>query len=245
MQRKKKNIKKLFNWRMKQNSGMQSTQTNVEESKSSVTTLSTDIPLPALFHRSCKTLLYDTFLNIIDSGSLSLLVIHGQPSIEELVEAWGDILQEHSELIKSNKTQSISDLFKKITYTEWKIVFLEKGLWLLKHEYNEKIATDIANMGYDLIVANDDRETYLRQIYGVETDAKFLIVQLNQYKTEYSILCPKDQQVKTLTLIDYERDIAILSKFMGYRINKKEITVFEFDGIVNYYLETVQKEKQK
>lgn len=220
-------------------SGTASTPMNPEPKEPSGPTLPEATLSEDMYHQKCKTLLYSTYIEIQTTGSLSLLTICGEPTEDQLEQAWDEIQQEYSDLIRTEKTTNVFDLYQKLSYTRFKLEYLGWVLPYLKAEYKQEYAERIASLGYDLIEWNEDREKYLQQIYLVENDAKFLIVQLNQLSSEYKKINPgaSGSDVER-TAMDYEKELAILSRFMGRWIRASEITVFEFCAIVNAYLET-------
>jgi hypothetical protein len=46
-------------------------------------------------------------------------------------------------------------------------------------------------------------------------------------------------------MIDYEKELRILSKFMGYNIRKQDITVMEYCSILNAYIENAEAIKKQ
>lgn len=241
MQRKKKHTGKLNGSQMSQANGMQSLQTD-----QSLEQTSHKEPLSGTFHQSCQTLLYDSFIRVLTGEGLHLLVIAGVPSPEQLKSAWEAILQEYSGLIKTEKSDSYFSLHKKIAYTEWQLSFFDSSLGYLKLQYDREIAEKIAELGYELIQDLPDRTAYLKQIYLLESEAKTLVVLLNQYHNEYKTLYPDEQVPKgERTIPDYDKELAILSKYVGFRLKKTEITVSEFCGYASLYLEEVREQKKR
>lgn len=176
-------------------------------------------------------------------GSVKELLIDGDAAEMDLQIAWQNILQEYYELIKTDKSANIFELWKKILYTSWKIQFVDICISALRFKYDAEIAEHLMLLGYDYVQNIKEEGLYLRQLELVESEAKTLIVFLNQYSAEYQLLCPQDKQEEAAnrTLMDYEKEITWLSKFMGYRIKKDEVTVLEYCGIVNTYLESTKK----
>lgn len=115
---------------------------------------------------------------------------------------------------------------------------LSASVAYLKVEYSGEIAEALMLLGYDLVEDLEDREAYLRQIYMVESEAKTLVIMLNQYVNEYKLMFPEGEYKRTRA--DYEKELAILGKYMGYRLN--DITVSEFAGIVNLYMDQIKKD---
>lgn len=180
----------------------------------------------------------DRWINIMLTGNLIFLVINGEPGPKELLHAWNLITDEYSELIKSDKSDDVFDVYKKIESTKFKLFYIATTLDYLKAEYDYELAESLASMGYFFIQDLPDRKDYLGQIFKVETEAKFLIVLLNQYTNEYNILMKDHEDVSIKrTVMDYEKELMILSKHQGYRIRKEQTTVTEYAAIINTYIE--------
>lgn len=194
----------------------------------------------AMFHQTCQTLKYSTFIKLVCGKSIALLTISGLPEPQALADAWEAILTEYSTLIETGKSKNIFELYKRIVRTQWLFTFLSEATNHLKKEYDQTIAQTIFELGYDYIQEDDNREEYLKQIYLVESEAKSLVIVLNQLNNEYKLLCPVASQEIERTEMDYYKELAILGKFQGGRINADDITVFEFAAIVNSYLDYIK-----
>lgn len=174
-----------------------------------------------------------------------MLIISGQPTNKQLQEAWVEIRSEYAESIKTQKTTIVFDLYKKIIYTQWKMFALESLIFQLEEEFEEEAAMMLVELGFDLIENLTDRVAYLKQLEGVRIEANVLIVMLNQYVLEYEAAVNEDavntsgQPVE----LDSDKELAALSRFQGYRINKNKITVAEFIAIVNSFLDYIKNNK--
>jgi hypothetical protein len=244
MRPKIKFIKTLKRLLMNQDNGLLSIQTNTEMTNSLEQTKPMESQLKGTYHQTCKTLKYADFLIALITGDLKSLVISGEIDTDILKETWQDILQEYSSYLKTDKSESIFDCWKKLEYTKWKMNFVAYSLEALKIKYSQVIAEELQKVGYDYIVDNGDSEDYFRQIYNVQMEAKNLVVFYNQYAAEYTKLCPEaDREPITRDEMSYEKELRILGRFMGYNIRKEDITVFEFCSIINTYIESNKKSK--
>ncbi len=150
---------------------------------------------------------------------------------------WDEIRAEFSEAIKTPKSSTIFDCWKKIESLTTKMNFVSLACNYLKHSYDTQIAEQLMLHGYDYVQDLPERDAYLKQIYLVETEAKTLVIILNQCYNEYRLLCPEGAGEDERTIVDYDKELAIISKFVGHRVNKFEITVSEFCAYANLYLE--------
>lgn len=225
----KSNKKRKYS-QTKQGSGSESTPRNQAKSKSQSSaqgnTHSNSSSAPTI-----HTMMYGKFLRILLEE-------------QEKPENWQQILEDYVDEIKTIKSETAFQVLKNFAYTDWKINFLfgnenpktYGALHLLKMQYDSEIAEMIMLSGFDLIQPLEDREQYLKQIYIVETQAKTLIVLLNQYDKEYKLLT-NVENVEKRKRSDYEKEISIISKFCGYRIDKEKTPVIEWCAHVNNYVE--------
>lgn len=195
-----------------------------------------------ILHQSCQTLTLDRFISIMVSGSLRFLIIKGNPTDEELSEAWESIVSEYSDLVKTNQSDNVFEVYKRIIHTQWQIGFIDLLLEELAKGYDEDIAKELADVGYT-IVEKDTWKEYFQQITRVKTEAKYLIVQLNQFTNEYQMLMKDEPDAVKRSPAEYEKEIAILSKFQGFRIVKEKTTVAEYCGIINAFIDYHKAQK--
>ena len=237
MRRKAKYLLKPLNWLLKQARRMRSTQTAQEKNAASRQPNQPATPSKSTFHQSIETLPYKTFLDIHITGNLDLLTIEGTADPMALVLSWNEILMEYSDAIKTKKSSTLFQLSRKILKNNWLIKLVDDCVLILKYGYDEQVANVLYEQGYSLVQNLPDREQYLKQIYRVQTEAKILIVLQNQYNIEYKTLNPVGAPPQARSMVDYEKELRILSKFMGYSIRSHQITTMEFVSILNAYLE--------
>lgn len=219
MNKNSKFTKRLKCWLTEQMSGSESTKMKTENSNTSLPVQPNIVSKPL----SAQTMPYGQFLDII---------LGEQPEPTE----WPEIVIDYLDAVKTPKSENIFECKKKILRIEWLIRALDENLWLLKIEFDEDCAKFIQEQGYSLIANIEDRSEYLKQIYNVETEAKTLIILLGQYRIEHDILSG-NKEGKVRTRVSYEKDIAVLSKFQGYRIDIWTTSVMQWAGILNTYME--------
>lgn len=217
-------FKKRKNLQTKPESGLESTEMDLEKNKSQSYPPENNTHTNISFHQ----ITYGKFLSILFDE-------------ESKPKNWNEILEEYIDAIKTPKSRSIFEVSKKVAECEWKmhLLFGDKehmgAIPFLKEMYDQEIAEIIMLAGYDFIQPLKDREQYLKQIYRVETQAKTLVVLLNQYDKELQLLCPDGES--TRTRMDYEKEIIMVSKVIGFLIKKDEIKLSEWCAAVNFYIE--------
>lgn len=217
-------LKRLLRWPIEQEPGLGSTPTNSESTIQSREQKQSNIPLGDGLLLTCSNLLYSDYLEIMQDK-------------KEAPANWEDILQEYSSLIKTEKSTNVFDLLKKINFAAFKLTAVnEITLFMKKYGWDEEFSNTLAELGFDYI-EECEGEDLLRKIFLVETEAKSFFVLLNQYHAEYKRMVPEELQDETRQEIDYLKELAILSKFIGHRIKPNEIYVIEFCAIVNTFIE--------
>lgn len=241
--------KKYLNWlqkKLKQPAKHKpSSEMNTNSSVSYLHAQGSGTPSSFTLHRSIKTLTYESFIQIITGEDLRPLIIEGEPPIDELVSAWDNIADEYANAIKTGKSKSVFEAYKKVVRIEAQIKMIDACLYYLTHGYDEEICTILADNGYHFITYSDDQEAYLKQIDIVRTQAKTLVVVLNQAVAHYKLLSPDNEMKVERSYQDFIDELAILSKHQGYALRAKEITVLEYCSVVNAYIRYVEANKKK
>lgn len=202
-------------------------------------------PLLGTYHQTIETLPYNLFIKVNTTKSLQHLVIKGNVPNEKLIEAWENIAEEYSDTIKTDKSTNQFELGKKIMYNEWQLNIIEKSLWYLRQKYDGEIADVLAVLGYNVTSNIEDIDAYNKSLDAIETEAKFLIIKQNQYKIEYdSFNNGSNEGIKEKGDIDYEKELLIISKVMGYSIDASKITTLRYCAMLNLYIEDFELKKQ-
>lgn len=196
-------------------------------------------------HRSIRTLTYDSFIRIITGEDLGLLIIEGQPPVDELVSAWDHISEEYTEAIKTNNGKGVLKAYLKFTKLQAQMKMIDASIFYLTNAYDEEIANNLFENGYPLVEPNDNRETYLKQIDRVRIKAGTLVVMLNQAAAAYKLLAPDNEMKVERSYQNFLDELAILSKHQGGALIKaKDITVAEYCSVVNSYIAYVEANKK-
>ncbi len=229
-------------------SGLPYTATDPASSASNPPPDAPEYTSSATLHQSCSSLPLSNFLEILITGDLRWLIRDGVPTEAEISEAWTAILEEYGTHVRTEKSDSVFACWKRIKKLQADLQFIEKSVMVLKHQYDEEIAEWLSSKGFGLVEYSTDREKYLRSLYAIETASKTLVVLLNQTETEYQSMTAgqaDDTSTPEEKRMRYEKEIAILGKFQGFRIVKEKITVLEYCAILNNYIEESNRLKKQ
>jgi len=155
---------------------------------------------------SCDTITLDVFIDCAVNNNLRRL--SKDATDEELTEIWNGINEEYATKSGNVKHNYIFDLAKKIALLENKIKI---GALMIQFD-------------------NDEAKAMLQKI-GYRGDVEALIKRDNKTLLSLQSELEKANQndgTGKLTEADFLRWINIVSKFMGFRINRKVVTVTEF-----------------
>lgn len=205
-----------------------------------------------LYHLSCQTIPYRIFVRItLGIYDLQTLIITGKPEEELLVKAWDDITSEFCETVKTERSKSLFEAWRKVKETESKMKTIAIGIDILRIKFDEETAQSIFLMGYDLVEFTEDKDEYKKRVDRLELETKnlgiFLSVQLAQYQALLKTNeVPKDQEVQLRTEADYDEDLAALSRFMGYDMDKMNdnFTAAKYGAALSLYIKQNEKAKR-
>lgn len=97
------------------------------------------------YHQTIYDLPLSKFIDCIVDGNLSALIIHGLPTIEQLSEAWQNILSEYSENVGTQEYRLYVQMYKEVSILSITL----NQIRILAHRGGEGIPAGILRMVYD------------------------------------------------------------------------------------------------
>lgn len=237
----------LQSWRRRRKNSSPSTLMNSALNNLSRQTSQQDIQSSSTFHRSTETLIYNDFLLILTGAEpVHHLAITGTPAEEDLILAWANIQEQYSNTIRTEKATSLIDISKRMLLNQWQITTVDQCILVLRLEVDQLSIDTLANLGYPVIEYTGNWHDYIKQVDMVEMEAKFLIVLKNQLYNEYKRLAGDDTAaaVGNVTMQEYDKELAVISKYMGFDVDKMKITTAKFCSYLNIYLDHVEQTKK-
>lgn len=174
------------------------------------------------------------------------MVISGEPTQDELINAWNEIIFEYGSSIKTEHNQYLYDLQKQIAELKWHINYVENAVFYLRHKYKQEFIDELKSLGYHGPYNCDDHIQYQAQLDRVVSLCKTNVFDLDQLIDEYkSFHKALPGETGKQSEEDFEEWIGRLSRFQGYRIEQQTTMVTELIGITNsYFREMKLKTKQ-
>ena len=182
-------------------------------------------------YANCSELPLLNFIRVVTSGELTTLTKSGKPTPDQLAIAWNEIFMEYCDLSPSNNQHYVLQVTREIAFLETRIAIIQICINRLVVSYYEP-ACDILRE-YDYYHPFTP-ETMLTDLKNVQAEANNLVVQRDVKKGEYQRYIDS-QKGESTKETDFDEILTELSKFQGYHIHSKDITVSEYLGIFNRF----------
>lgn len=186
--------------------------------------------LSNLYTRCSQTPL-DVFIDALVNKNLGRLVIYGNASRREINEAWELLFTEYCEISGSPQYQRLVNLSREIGGLQSKLLSIRLCVKVLGYRYSARAVTTLRRFGYNYKFNLQNPEGYVRDIKAVMTKSKSVEIALDQSLAEYDKLL-KESDGKNLTEDYFQKALVELSKFMGFRVNAREVTVSEYVAMI-------------
>jgi len=183
----------------------------------------------SVIYQSCTELPLYLFIKVLTTGELIHLVQRGKPKKEQLKEAWDKIFAEYSALSENKQNNYLLSLLRDYYSIPNKIVIIQTIVDELSKGYNKELTDKLRELGFRHAYRP---ETYMQDLKITVTQAKGLIL---KYKTCYDDLERLQEKNSKAEPTDYDLILSELSKYQGYRLDPKQITVSEFCAIVKRF----------
>lgn len=191
------------------------------------------IPSSAIYHRSCKTLPLEAFIQAYCNNDLSGILRSGESDPEELQSAWNEILFDYASLFKTKESDYLFNLSKEIGTLNHHIIYVQYAVEYLRYRYRESFAQELRNFGYTVPLFEE--ENYRQSLELILSLAKSKVFELNNLQDEYDRL-NKTSSGKAQSEDEFIKTVSMLSKYQGYHIDTFSTTVYRFVMTFNNYL---------
>lgn len=190
------------------------------------------------WYKNCSELPLYNFIKATITNDVTWLKISGNPSDEDLHEAWSTIQGDFEDMQKDSQSDYLLNLISQITYTDERLRIIYNVVSILEIKRSEALISILQNeLGFNYEYSE---ESLQRDLKLTLSEIKMDQVNLELSRKEYEDYKAKG---KPVTELDYDKLISRLSKYQGYHIKSKEITVTQFISILNDFTETNSPKK--
>jgi hypothetical protein len=188
-----------------------------------------------LYH-ICSQLPLDRFIDILVNKNLRALVISGRPALEDIAEAWANIYAEYIDLNEDAESLYILILEKEIAVLQTVINEIETGLRILHVMYDKRVVKIVEDNGIDMNLNLKNQSEYFKGLESAKRRMGFMKTQLRMKEKELAeYLAGKEGEEVNEKY--FRRWLIRLSRFMGYHLRAKDITVADFVDAMKECLE--------
>jgi hypothetical protein len=168
-------------------------------------------------------------VKILTGGDLKHLVIRGKVLPEVLREAWAAISAEYADINKDELSKHNLMLLRDVHYLNNRIIIIEMIVKALITRRDENLIKHLRSMGFSFAYA--EGPNYINDLKLTISQTKRLKTMFDQKTAELKKL----QDQPELTETDYIDSLTVLSKWVGYRLDYKTISVAEYLLILNHF----------
>jgi hypothetical protein len=135
-------------------------------------------------------------------------------------------------------------LTKEIGSLQSKMLAINLCIRVLTYRYSYKCVQTLKRFGYNYTFSIADPVQYWKDLEAVIKKSKSSELALDRALNEYKLLFSKSED-NAPTYDVFQNNLVELSKYMGFRINAKEVTVSEYVAIVKRREREIEMSKRK
>jgi hypothetical protein len=177
------------------------------------------------------------YINALCDDNLKGLIVEGHPSDEELKMALLEITAEYSSLCGGTHAPAVNNSIRKIHLYRLTVISCRISIGLVASGNYSCLALlrHFAGINAKVPVSEKDRQKLLRQI---DAKARGKMVQLKEelfYFEKLSRAAAGDK----ITARNYSEQIAAVSRFVGFHVNKMTILLSDYAAYVNQFNQSI------
>jgi hypothetical protein len=180
------------------------------------------------------------YIEAVCEDNLRGLIVEGQPTVEALKMALSEMTAEFSSLCGNTHASSVNNSIKKIHLFKLSLTTYQLSIGLISSG-DYACLTLLKSFGIYLKEPKNEaeREKLLKQI---DSKARAKLVQLKEELAHFDKLYKKESGGKVAAQ-SYSEQIAAVSRFAGFHINKMTITLADYAAYVKQFNESVKSMK--
>jgi hypothetical protein len=193
---------------------------------------------PTLYN-TIHSLPLNIFIACICDADFSGLVIKGKPKPELLAKAWDEILDEYLFSVSDTKDKYLMNLTRDIYLLQYDITRVAAIQKYLFYRYKKEFVDELILMGVVTSQVPEDTDKLIAWFNQITGCLKRWINLLEQKKAEL-----KKNQPEGAGAMDrkyFNDTLTNLSRFVGYHLSEKELTVGRYISVLQQCREQIKK----
>ena len=179
------------------------------------------------------------FKKALCTGDLSLLIVSGDPTDAQLLEAWNEIYFDYAAVLKSDNSDYTFNLAKDIGLLKHHLAYVEWAVLFLRLKYEPEVVEELQTIGYFDLEYSEDPAEWERRLNRVISLAKTKVHDLENLERDYERL-NKTTEGKSVTEEEFNQTVLELARFQGYRIDQLTTMMDEYVSIFNNFLQDIK-----
>jgi len=156
-----------------------------------------------------------------------------------LAQAWSILFEEYCTLSRNSGYESFYEGMQKVYRLDAKLLAITCAVKALSQQYDKKCVDILNSFGYTYKFDWNNKKEYFQNLNKVIGKCKVIAVERDREKARFEALT-KDSKKQDPGVDYFNTSLITLSKYMGYHLNPKEITVAEFCGMTAGYEKEIE-----
>jgi len=192
------------------------------------------------YYNSISSCPLAVFIEVLITENPAKLRRWGFPPLVKMAEAWDVIFDEYLREQDESKYQLLLRRLKDVAITKNKIRLSIGALQVLELKYNPKLVEVLRLLGYRYKFNPKAPEAYFKDLDRVRKEVKNLTNYVQEAEEKL-----RSKEKSAVKEADFDGILVELSRFQGYRMDKKQVTVSEFLQVLKNYKTLNQKKDGK
>ena len=138
--------------------------------------------------RRCSETTMGQFRQCLEHNNISALIVEGEPTAEQLAEAWAALFLEYCDLSEAHETTYRVRLYCKIEVYKVKLDICQSWVDLIAIRPSEKINEALRNLDYHFDLDPSNPEQYKADIARINAELRSLRFDIKVMEVEYAAI---------------------------------------------------------
>ena len=191
-------------------------------------------------YKDCFDLPLSKFIDAIVDQNYNALVISGTATDQELTDLWESIYAQYCELSNNSQYSDYQSKLKDYGLMKQRLIVLAGAVQVLSVAYNKEVADALITVGFRHTLDPLKPDNYLKELERLSKQCGAFSGRVKMAENQLNDLTKHIEKKKT-TRKDFIDSVAVVSRFVGFRIDPSIITVAEFASYQNQLIDQAKK----
>jgi len=188
----------------------------------------------------CNELPLDNFIDCLVNNHYERLIKRPRFQSEKTLNyVWDCIYSEYCDLSGTANYKKLISLLREIGSLKSKLLLINTCLTILTVSYNSYCVNALRKLGYNYDFDRKNNNKLLNDLEQIVIRKKQLEITVKIKEDEYNKLID-DKKVDEIDVLYFDKQLINLSKWIGYRLDKQQITVSEYCAIIQEYSQNMK-----